>query len=69
MYINFNNCDIPTANFSISDSTICLNDCIAVYDSSLQAISWQWAFDGGDPSASVQQNPDSICFNSIGNCI
>ncbi len=57
----------PTASFSASDSTICLNDCIDFTDLSAGAPnSWSWYFFGADSTNSTQQNPTNICYSSAG---
>ncbi|MFQ5334669.1 MAG: T9SS type A sorting domain-containing protein [Flavobacteriales bacterium] len=57
----------PVADFSVSDTNICENDCISFTDLSTNSpTSWFWAFPGGTPSTSTQQNPDSICYAVAG---
>ena len=55
----------PIPNFAPSDSEICEGDCINFNDSSVDAITWSWTFDGATPSSSTDQNPLNICYNSV----
>lgn len=57
----------PTANFTMSATNICLNQCISLTDISLDApTAWNWSFPGGTPSSSTLQNPTSVCYNTPG---
>jgi len=60
-------CIPPTAIFTLSDSVICLGECITLTDQSLEnPTEWDWAFDGAaSPNTSTDQNPE-ICPNAIG---
>ena len=58
----------PVANFSASDSTICIGDCIDFTDLSTSTsgiTNWSWDFGGGATNSTLQ-NPANICFNSAG---
>tara|TARA_B100000809_G_scaffold241084_1_gene263972 strand:- start:1512 stop:5150 length:3639 start_codon:yes stop_codon:yes gene_type:complete len=59
-------CVTPTAAYSVSDSNICIGECIDFTDQSTEATTWQWTFTGGSPSSSAAQNPGTICFNATG---
>jgi len=57
----------PTASFSASDSTICMNECISFTDlSSSIPTSWSWYFFGSSTPTSSQQNPTNICYPTAG---
>ncbi|MBI2967272.1 MAG: PKD domain-containing protein [Bacteroidetes bacterium] len=57
----------PVADFSASSTTIVEGSCVNFTDlSSGPPTSWSWTFSGGTPSASTNQSPSSICFNSAG---
>jgi len=55
------------ANFLVSDTVICMGDCINYFDSSyFNPTSWNWFFEGGVPSFSSLQNPNDICYLNEG---
>ncbi len=57
----------PTASFSASATTGCVPLIVQFFDqSSSNATTWEWTFEGGDPSFSNQQNPQ-VAFNEAGN--
>lgn len=57
----------PTANFSISNSTLCVGDCIDFTDLSTDTpTSWEWDFTPNQPSSSTDQNPSGICYTAPG---
>ncbi|MCB0401137.1 MAG: gliding motility-associated C-terminal domain-containing protein [Flavobacteriales bacterium] len=65
--ITVNPCTGPTAQFSSSDSTLCVNDCIDFFDLSTNGpTGWTWSFPGGTPNSSTAQNPTNICYNASG---
>ena len=66
--ITVTNCGTaPTASFSASDSTICINECISFTDlSSSIPTSWSWHFFGSSTPTSSQQNPTNICYPTAG---
>ena len=64
--ITITTCTVPTAAYSVSDSTICDGDCITFTDLSTGATAWQWTFNGGTPSTANTQGPHSVCFNGAG---
>ena len=48
----------PTAAFSASPTTVCVNDNVTFTDQSTGgATSWSWTFTGGTPATSTAQNP------------
>lgn len=57
----------PTAAFTTDTLFICKGDCISFTDESTgEPTSWNWTFDGADPSSSTLQNPSSICYDTTG---
>lgn len=57
----------PLANFSMSNDTICVGECINFTDmSSNVPTSWAWSFVGASTSSSSLQNPSSICYAAPG---
>jgi gliding motility-associated-like protein len=62
-----NNCDLPVALFSASDTIICEGDCINFHDNSLHnPTSWNWQFAGSNTPSSNAQNPQNICYPNQG---
>jgi gliding motility-associated-like protein len=65
--ITVNTCLPPTANFSVSDNQICVDNCISYTNFSVNnATSWLWQFAGGSPSSSSLETPPTICYLSPG---
>ncbi|PKP01290.1 MAG: hypothetical protein CVU11_15700, partial [Bacteroidetes bacterium HGW-Bacteroidetes-6] len=57
----------PVANFSSSDTTICVGSCINFTDMSTNTpTSWAWTFAGAATASSGAQNPSGICYNVVG---
>ncbi len=57
----------PVANFSSSDTTICVGQCINFTDLSTNTpTSWSWTFTGAATASSTSQNPTGICYNTAG---
>lgn len=57
----------PIAQFSSSDSTICIGDCINFSDLSQNLpTGWTWYFFGAADTNSNFQNPTNICYNTAG---
>lgn len=63
--ITVTTCIFPQADFSVSDSVICAGYCVDFTDLSADALTWEWTFQGGNPSASTDQNP-TVCYDSAG---
>lgn len=63
--ITVTTCIFPQADFSVSDSVICAGSCVDFTDLSADALTWEWTFQGGNPSASTDQNP-TVCYDSAG---
>jgi gliding motility-associated-like protein len=60
-------CAVPVVNFSASDTTICVGDCINLTDlSTNNPTSWSWTFSGAATPTSAAQNPTGICYNAPG---
>ena len=56
----------PVAEFSASDSSICVGDSITFTDLSTNTpTAWNWGINGGTPGTSTQQNP-TIVFDTAG---
>jgi PKD repeat protein len=63
----FNQNVLPQLAISASDSSVCEKFCIDFTDSSSNnPTSWQWIFDGANPSTSTDQNPIGICYDNPG---
>ena len=58
----------PVANFNAATTSICQNGCVNFSNQSGAGItSWRWTFSGGNPAASISQNPPTVCYGNIGN--
>jgi gliding motility-associated-like protein len=64
--VTISSCTLPTSGYTVSNDTICEDDCVDFFDSSTGATSWQWTFTGGSPSSSTSPSPSNICFDSTG---
>ena len=59
--------DLPSADFTASDTVICAGDTINFYaDTTTLAQNYQWTFVGGTPGSSSVQNPTNIVFQNPG---
>lgn len=57
----------PQANFDISDTAICINNCINFTDkSTFNPKTWKWSFPGAIPSSSNNSSPSNICYYNPG---
>jgi gliding motility-associated-like protein len=57
----------PTANFSASDTVLCIDDCISFSDQSTgNPTGYSWSFIGANPSTSSDPNPTNICYPAAG---
>jgi len=67
-YINVSNPSAgPLANFSTSNTSICVGSCISFTDASTNnPTAWNWSFPGATTSSSTSQNPSNICYNTPG---
>ncbi|MEO5675068.1 MAG: T9SS type A sorting domain-containing protein [Chitinophagales bacterium] len=57
-------CDTSNAVSLLAlDQNLCEKFCTSFYDQSTNnATSWQWLFPGGNPSSSIEKNPENICY-------
>ncbi len=59
--------NLPIADFSASDSTICVGDCIDFTDQSTGTpTSWEWSFSGAATTSSTVQSPAAVCYTTTG---
>lgn len=66
-YINVTNCPGPIANFTASDTTLCIGDCISFNDISTgNPATYAWNFQGATPATAAVANPTGICYNQSG---
>jgi PKD repeat protein len=67
-YINVSNPSAgPLANFSTSNTSICVGSCISFTDASTNnPTAWNWSFPGSTVPSSTSQNPSNICYNTPG---
>ncbi|MBL0034108.1 MAG: hypothetical protein IPP27_18705 [Bacteroidetes bacterium] len=56
----------PVADFMYGTDPVCSRTCIDFTNLSVNAISYQWSFLGGNPATSIAQNPTGICYNTAG---
>ena len=57
----------PTADFTASQTNICIGQCISFTDiSNGTPTSWSWSFPGAATTTSTVQNPTNICYNTAG---
>lgn len=57
----------PVADFTADTTVICKGDCISFTDLSTgDPTSWNWTFEEGSPSSSIEQNPSQVCYDSVG---
>ncbi len=59
----------PTVNFTVSNASICENDCVSFTDQSFGIVgtpSYSWSFPGATTTTSTAQNPSNICYPAIG---
>ncbi|MDB4534368.1 PKD domain-containing protein [Vicingaceae bacterium] len=66
--ITVNNCTQPTASFTLSNDTICVNDSITFTDNStgINVNAWNWTFQNGTLNNASSQGPHTITFNNSG---
>ncbi len=61
-----NDVEVLNANFSASESNICIDQSVVFTDESMgDIISWEWNFDGGIPETSLEQNP-TVLYETAG---
>lgn len=59
-------CDPPEASFTMPNNKICIGSCLDFTNTSTNSDSYEWAFNGGFPVGSIDENPTNICFNTAG---
>ncbi|HYV90612.1 MAG TPA: kelch repeat-containing protein [Chitinophagales bacterium] len=65
--VSCNVVNLPGVAFQSSDTSLCEKFCISFTDQSINnPTSWQWIFQGGNPSSSTDQNPTNICYDVPG---
>jgi gliding motility-associated-like protein len=67
-YITVQNCSgaPPNASFTANQTTICSGNCVTFQNQSTGTNpTYQWTFQGGNPSTSTQINP-TVCYNTPG---
>jgi PKD repeat protein len=64
--VNVINCIAVTANFQTANPFICPGTCTDFTNMSINATSYQWFFNGANPSFSTDVNPSTICYNTPG---
>jgi len=58
---------IPEADFTLSSDTVCVGDCINLFDASSNSpTTWNWSMPGASISSSTSQNPSNVCYNNTG---
>lgn len=62
-----NNGNPPVANFSLSNTNICVGEPLDFTNQSTNGSYYQWEFPGAIPSNSFLQNPPSVTYNTPGN--
>ena len=67
-YINVSNPGSgPLANFTTSNTSVCVGSCISFTDASTNnPTAWNWSFPGSSTPSSTSQNPSNICYNTPG---
>ncbi|MBP6334066.1 MAG: PKD domain-containing protein [Bacteroidia bacterium] len=63
--VSLSNCGAPTANFTASSQSVCVNGSLDFLDLSGNASEWLWTFPGGTPATSNLQNP-SVTYSVPG---
>lgn len=58
--------DYPTAQIQSATTQICSDSCISFGNQSTDATSYEWFFQGGNPSYSTDENPTNICYYAPG---
>lgn len=57
----------PSASFSAVTNPICPGTCTSFNNTSANSISYQWIFQGANPSSSTNEFPTNICYPLPGN--
>jgi PKD repeat protein len=57
----------PSVQFSSSQTTICSGDCISFADLSSGGVNtWNWSFQGANPSSASNSSPANVCYPGLG---
>jgi uncharacterized protein YjdB len=65
--VTINSCATPTASFSASPATVCVNQNVTVTDASTLATSWSWNFGvGASPATATGAGPHTVSYSSPG---
>jgi PKD repeat protein len=57
----------PTADFTVDDNSVAIGGQAVFSDASMgNPSSWEWTFEGGEPSSSTLQTPPPITYNTPG---
>ena len=56
----------PESNFATADPTICETNCIIFSNQSTSGTSYEWIFQGGNPSTSTSASPGAVCYSTAG---
>ncbi len=57
----------PLIDFTADTTMVCQGGCVNFTDlSQNNPTAWNWTFNGGTPNSSTSQNPQNICYNSLG---
>ena len=57
---------LPVADFTVSNDSICEGGCLSFNNLSLNASSFRWFFPGGNPDSSHVPLPTNICYSNSG---
>ena len=57
----------PDAGFTSSNLKVCPGVCVDYFNQSLNSVSYEWFFAGGNPAVSTSENPLEICYYTSGN--
>ncbi|MEX1001053.1 MAG: PKD domain-containing protein [Crocinitomicaceae bacterium] len=65
--VTIQDCSVLNADFTPSETTICIGECLTFTDNSTGPItSWSWTFNGADTPTASGQDPGSICWSASG---
>jgi hypothetical protein len=53
-------------SFTVTDASVCSGSCINIINNSQSYSTYQWIFEGGNPSTSNDFNPQNICYSEPG---
>ena len=64
--IQVTDCPTVVAAFSVDRTQICRGECISISNTSQSADSFNWVFNGGNPTSSTDRDPGTVCFPNSG---